>query len=409
MRKRSCLSRLRYAVLLTAGVLWLWLPSVPAGAAVVDMFWAGFNISDPGVTGPERERVERLLYDKFATRFRSARSGAVPAMLGRIKWDELNYFESAAARKVLHENQLDLVGVYLSIDKVLAFEPDVVTVAGKRQQRFYTYVFGALNFFAADSRNVVYSHPFFLIDEANQRSPLAAVLEGTLGKLADQLADANNPYTKRLSQGLTDFFGGPGIAKEALRRISGESAATYGVMAVCPDGCVEVQDRSKMTRVDKAKLGDFARFFLNARLAEYKQVSAVPEQRGKIQTGTGDVASTAKEGDITRSFSETCVPDYDDTGRSQICVKVLPPQSPIWIGVRSLVSSRTSEARLTTLTFLTAFDLEAEIGKAKKSYQSSLEGKYEIPVDAGQKVSDVYYVNALVKILATQLSAKTIP
>lgn len=398
---------LRRAVLLAAAGLVLWLGPGPAGAAVVDMFWAGFNISDPGVTGPERERVERLLYDKFATRFRSARSGAVPAMLAKIKWDELGYFESAATRKVLHENQFDLVGVYLSIDKVLAFEPDIITVAGKRQAAHYTYVFGALNFFAADTRNLIYSHPFFLVDQANQRPSVAAVLESTLGKLADQLVDAGNPFTKRLLQGLGDFFGGPGVSKEALRRVSGESADTYGVMAVCPD-CVEVQDRSKMTRFDRAKLGDFARFYLNAKLAEHKQVSAVPEQRGRIQTGTGDVASTAKEGDITRSFSETCVPDYDETGRSQICVKVLPPRSPVWLGVRALVSSRTSEARLTTLTFLAALDLEAELGKAKKPYQGSLDGKYEVVVDPGQKVSDVYYVNALVKILA-QLSAKTIP
>jgi len=382
----------------------------PACGAVGEFFWAGFYVADAAVN---KAAIEKVLYDNFDTAFRSERTGATKTLLGRLKWDEFGYYESAANRSHVHENLLDLYGVFVSIDKVLKFAPDSLSVAGVKRTFHHTYVFATFNVFAADTRNLVYSHPFFLTQTSEQATAPEAVIKAALAQLPDKLKDAQDGFTIQLMAGLQSYFGAPGTSKEAIRRTKkplhkADTAAenTFGVNAICAD-CVTVADQSKRTVVNAKAMGDFARFFLNARLARYKQVAFLPEQKTIVQERTGDAAATAKEGDVTRNFDEVCVPAYDKTGASTICVRVLPPRNPIWIGIRSMVKPRTNDARLDELRFMTAVDLEAELAGRKEPFKGELTSVYDVPTVQDQKVSDVYYVNGIIKAIE-QLERDTI-
>lgn len=382
-----------------------------ARAAVAEFFWAGFRVSDPGFDGA---RLEGALYKAVDTKFRSKRSGVVAALLGRLKWDELSYFETAAETGTVKENMRDVYGVFISVDRIMPFEPNVVDIGGQRKTRYYTYIFATLNVFAADSRNLVFSHPVFLTDAAETPTPPADILVNTLGAFAAELGDPANPYTKVITTRLQDYFGPPGVSYEAIRRtpkpiqrIDDYFANTFGVMKLCGD-CVGVADKSGMTRPDPGMMGDFARFFLNARLAEFRQVAFQPEQAKTVEERTGDAAATAKQGDIKRDFSEVCLPEVDETGKSKICVRVAPPRNPVYIGIRALVKPEEGAGNLVKLSFLTVVDVEAELAGRKDSVAAELkEMGYQIPATKGEAVSNVYYINALTKAI-NKFDEKTI-
>ena len=393
-----------------AALIWTALPA-GANAAVAEFFWAGFNISDPGVN---RGSVEGVLYKETDPLFRSRRQGSIAPLLGALKWDEFSYFETASETGYIKENMRDVYGVFLSIDRVMRFSPSIVDIGGKTAKRYYTYIFVTLNVFAADSRNLVFSHPLFLTDVFEQPPDVPDVLRVTLSKFAMQLKNPVNPYTQRISKSLQDYFGSPGVSLEAIRRtknpihaIDGYFLDTFGVMAPCGD-CVGVVDKSGMTKPDTAMMGDFARYFLNARLAEYRQVTFLPEQSRSVEERTGDAAATAKEGDIKRDWSEVCLPEYDETGKSRICVKVLPPRNPVWIGVRSLVKAAKGAGQLVKLGFAAVVDIEAEMAGRPQPHEAQLaEMAYQVPAVQGEDVSNVYYINTLMKAI-NKMNEKTI-
>lgn len=401
------------------GVLWLAMtvavatlaPLGNASAAVAEFFWSGFNIADPAVDKPG---LEKVLYAKADPLFRSRNRGAIAALLKGLKWDEFSYFESASETGYVKENMRDVYGVFLSIDRVMRFKPSVVVIGGKKVEKHYTYIFATLNIFAADSRNLVFSHPVFLTDVFGKPTPPAEILTVTLDKFAQQLKDADNPFTAKMRHDLQAYFGLPGVSNEAIRRtkgaihpIDGYFDNTFGVMDPCDD-CVEVLDQSGMTQPDTKMMGDFARFFFNSRLAEFHQVAFLTEQARTVEERTGDAAATAKEGDIKRDWSELCLPDYDETGKNRVCVKVLPPRNPVWIGVRALVKATKGKGGLVTLGFATAIDFEADlVGQSKPHTGEMAETGYEVPAAPGEAVSDVYYVNTLMKAI-NRLNEKTI-
>ena len=383
-----------------------------AEAAVAEFFWSGFNLSDPGI---DKARIEKVLYENSDLQFRSRNKGAIRPLLERLQWDEFAYYETASETGYVKENMRDVYGVFLSIDRVMQFRPSTAEIAGQRKEKYYTYVFVTLNVFAADSRNLVFSHPVFLTDVQEQRPDLGAVLTTTLDKFAGELRDPANPYTRQISGRLQKYFGPPGVSYEAIRRtenpihpIDSYFRDTFGVMELCGADCVQVMDQSGMVQADQVMLGDFARFFLNAKLAEYRQVAFQAEQSKSVETTTGDVAATAKEGDIKRDWSDLCLPEYDETGKSRICVKVLPPRNPIWIGVRSLVKPSEGPGSLVKLAFAAAIDIEAELAGQKEPLVTELtEMGYEIPAVRGEAVSDVYFINTLMKAI-NKLDEKTI-
>jgi hypothetical protein len=300
----------------------------------------------------------------------------------------------------------DVFGVFISIDKIMQFRPSIVDVGGKRSYKYYTYIFATLNIFSADNRNLLFSHPVFLTDVFSKKTGVGKILTVTLRKLAAQLKDGKNPYTQTIRQRLQRYFGPPGVSREAIRRTAkplhatdGYFENTFGVMEMCDD-CVGVADQSGMARPNATRMGDFARFFLNARLARFRQVAFLPDQSRLVQQKTGDVASTAKEGDVKRDFSAFCLPEYDETGKSRICVKVPPPRNRVWIGVRSAVKAEAGSGSLVGLRFLTAVDIEAEIAGRKDPLMTDVsEGGYVVPSVRGEQVSDVYYVNALIRAI----------
>lgn len=376
----------------------------PAEAAVAEFFWAGFQVSDPRQNAA---KLSDFLYRTLDTRYRSSAKGVARKLLQGLEWDDFAYFESAAGTGYLKENMRDVFGVFLNIDRVMRFRPSLVDVAGKKQAKHYTYIFATLNVFAADTRNLVFSHPVFLTDVFDREVALEEILGTTLGKFADQLEDATNPYTLKIRERLQRYFGRPGQALEAIRRtpkpihpIDSYFADTFGVMAPCKE-CVGVADKSGMVKADPVAMGDFTRFFLNTRLAETHQVAFLPEQAKLVQERTGDVAATAKEGDIKRDYSEVCLPEYDETGQSRICVRVLPPRNPVWIGVRVLVKPEPGEAELIKLRFLTVVDLETERSGRSQPVSSQLSVDYSVAAMARGQVSDVYYINALIKAVNT--------
>ncbi|MBE0529648.1 MAG: hypothetical protein IH626_02405 [Rhodospirillales bacterium] len=407
-RRGAFASVLWVAATMAATVL---APCGTAASAVGDFFWSGFNIADPAV---DKARLEKVLYAKADPLFRSRNQGAIAALLSGVKWDEYSYFETASETGYVKENMRDVYGVFLSVDRVMRFKPSIVSIAGKNTEKHYTYVFVTLNIFAADSRNLVFSHPVFLTDVSGTPTPVAEILTVTLGKFAEQLKDVNNPFTVRMRRNLQTYFGQPGISNEAIRRtkgaihpIDGYFENTFGVMGLCDD-CVEVQEPAGMTQPDPKMMGDFARFFLNSRLAEFHQVAFLNEQARTVEERAGDAAATAKEGDIKRDWSELCLPDYDETGRSRVCVRVGPPRNPIWIGVRSLVKATTGAGGLITLRFAAVVDFEAELADRPQPAAGQMaETGYEVPAAPGEVVSNIYYVNALMKAINT-LNDKTI-
>lgn len=409
LRRNHAVWRVFRAVAL-AGVLVV-LAAGASRAAVAEFFWAGFNIADAKV---DAAKIGPILRKSVDGQFRSSRTGAVAALLERLEWDEFAYYETAAETGYVKENMRDVYGVFLSIDRVMRFRPSVVMVAGRSVRKYYTYIFATLNVFAADSRNLVYSHPVFLVDVSETPNNVSETLKVTLGKFAGQLKDPRNPYTAKIMKDLQTYFGPPGISLEAIRRtpnaiqpIDDYFENTFGVMKLCGE-CIGVLDKSGMTEPDPAVMGDFARFFLNARLAEYRQVTFLPEQSKTVEERTGDVAATAKQGDIRRDFSEVCLPEYDETGKSQVCVKVLPPRNPVWIGVRSLVKASKGASSLVTLDFVAAVDIQAELaGRAKPVEKRLAESGYKVPAASGEQVSNVYYINALMKAI-DKLDEKTI-
>ncbi len=373
-----------------------------AGAAVAEFFWAGFQVSDRHADGA---KYQDFLYRKVDRFFRSSRKGAVKPLLGALKWDEFAYFETAAQTGYVKENMRDVYGVFISVDRIMRFKPSVVEVAGKKVKKYYTYIFATFNVFAADSRNLVYSHPFFLTDVFDRRVPAETILDVTLRKFATQLKEGKNPFIRKMARGLQSYFGPPGVSYEAMRRtknpihaVDGYFADTFGVMELC-DECVGVLDKSGMAPPDAVKMGEFARFFLNARLAEFRQVAFLPEQSQLVETRTGDAASTAKEGDVKRDFSTLCLAEYDETGKSRICVKVAPPRNPVWIGIRSMVKPEKGAGTLVGLRYLTIVDMEVELAGRQDPVVSDVSINYKVAATRGQEVSDVYYINALVKAI----------
>jgi hypothetical protein len=373
-----------------------------ASAAVAEFFWAGFQVSDPRVDGA---KYQGFLSKKLDPLFRSRRKGAVAPLLGSLAWDEFAYFETAADTGYVKENMRDVYGVFISIDRIMRFKPSVVEIAGRKVEKHYTYIFATLNVFAADSRNLIYSHPFFLTDVFDKPMAVERILEVTLGKFAAQLKEGTNPFIQKIARGLQNYFGPPGVSLEAIRRtkkpihpIDGYFTDTFGVMEMC-DECVAVLDKSGMAPPDTVKMGDFARFFLNSRLAEFRQVAFLPEQSQIVEQRTGDAASAAKEGDVKRDFSVMCLAEYDETGKSRICVKVAPPKNPVWIGVRGLVKPEKGAGTLVKLRYATIVDIEAELAGKPDPIISDVSVNYKVPAVSGQRVSDVYYINALVKAI----------
>ena len=141
-----------------------------AEAAVAEFFWSGFNLSDPGI---DKARIEKVLYENSDLQFRSRNKGAIRPLLERLQWDEFTYYETASETGYVKENMRDVYGVFLSIDRVMQFRPSTAEIAGQRKEKYYTYVFVTLNVFAADSRNLVFSHPVFLTDVQEQRPDLS--------------------------------------------------------------------------------------------------------------------------------------------------------------------------------------------------------------------------------------------
>ena len=176
---------------------------------------------------------------------------------------------------------------------------------------------------------------------------------------------------------------------------------TFGVMELCGEDCVQILDKSGMAQADGMMLGDFARFFLNAKLAEYRQVAFQAEQSKSVETTTGDVAATAKEGDIKRDWSDVCLPEYDETGKSRICVKVLPPRNPIWIGVRSLVKPTEGPGSLVKLAFRRRRGYRGRTGGPEGTVWRPNSRKWptRFPLWRGESVSDVYFINTLMKAI----------
>ena len=389
------------AVVLAAFVAWALVPGI-ARAAVAEFFWAGFQVSDPRVDGAEYQKFLEKTVDPL---FRSRRKGAVAPLLGSLAWDEFAYFETAADTGYVKENMRDVYGVFISIDRIMRFQPNVVEIGGRKVTKHYTYVFATLNVFAADSRNLIYSHPFFLADVFDRPVAVEGILGVTLGKFAAQLKEGTNPFIQGIVRGLQNYFGPPGVSYEAMRRtknpihaVDGYFEDTFGVMEMC-DECVTVLDKSGMAPADAVMMGDFARFFLNSRLAEFRQVAFLPEQSQIVEQRTGDAASAAKEGDIKRDYSVMCLPEYDETGKSRICVKVLPPRNPIWLSVGSMVKPEKGAGTLVKLSYMAIVDIEAELAGRSDSVVSRLSVNSRIPAVSGQQVSDVYYINTLVKVI----------
>ena len=285
------------AIVFGALVAWAVAPGV-ARAAVAEFFWAGFQVSDPRVDGA---KYQKYLYKTLDPLFRSRRTGAVAPLLGSLAWDEFAYFETAADTGYVKENMRDVYGVFVSIDRIMRFQPNVVEIAGRKVAKHYTYIFATLNVFAADSRNLIYSHPFFLTDVFDKPMAVEGILGVTLKKFAAQLKEGKNPFVQRIARGLQNYFGPPGVSYEAIRRtrkpihaMDGYFEDTFGVMEMC-DECVGVLDKSGMAPPDAVTMGDFARFFLNSRLAEFRQVAFLPEQSQIVEQRTAVALAQAEQ------------------------------------------------------------------------------------------------------------------
>ena len=383
----------------------------PASAAVANFCWCGFFVSQSDSLSSNLAPELSKIYRKHIKRYEDRNNGVIIKTLQRLKWDELNYYgyvglpqNSAGEYPQELENLDTTYGIFIAIEQVLPFSPDVTIVQKEKVSTYTTYIFGSLNLFHLKSRNLLSSRPFFITHRDNKPSNSAAMLDLALEKFAQRLSDPENRFTKKMLTDWQDFFGPPGEQRDVLRQALGELDDTYGVAPLCAN-CIRIKG-DKVNPSTKKQLKTFIRYYFNTIMANYKPVVFLPGFSGSVTESVHSLVTATKEGDVT--YTDECLNGYDDSGQTQLCLKIPPPRNLVKLSLRSLVENGTlSESDTYLRTYNTMLDIGIFFPDHGAPTVRSLSNSYEQLLTSTRTPSDIYYFNSLINAI-TKLKADTL-
>jgi len=383
----------------------------PASAAVANFCWCGFFVSQSDSLSSNLAPELSKIYRKHIKRYEDRNNGVIIKTLQRLKWDELNYYgyvglpqNSAGEYPQELENLDTTYGIFIAIEQVLPFSPDVTIVQKEKVSTYTTYIFGSLNLFHLKSRNLLSSRPFFITHRDNKPSNSAAMLDLALEKFAQRLSDPENRFTKKMLTDWQDFFGPPGEQRDVLRQALGELDDTYGVAPLCTN-CIRIKG-DKVNPTTKKQLKTFIRYYFNTIMANYKPVVFLPGFSGSVTESVHSLVTATKEGDVT--YTDECLNGYDDSGQTQLCLKIPPPRNLVKLSLRSLVENGTlSESDTYLRTYNTMLDIGIFFPGHETPAVCSLSNSYEQLLTSTRTPSDIYYFNSLINAI-TKLKADTL-
>ncbi len=374
-----------------------------ANAAIADFCWAGFYVPAGAQNGELSTEKTYPVFQRFFETFEKKETGLVHKLLKRLKWDELTYHgyvgvtkESAGEKTQQMENLSNTYGFFLTIDQLMPFEPDEITVFQKTFKTYSSYVFGSLNLFNMETRNLIHSRPFFVTYQGEDRLSSAKMIEYGMEQFCKKLADPSDKFTAKMLKDLQDYFGGEGEQKDAIRMISGSLRDTYGVLPVC-DNCVRTTE-DDLSDSSKERLRAFARYFFNAKMSQFKQVVPLPENRNEIQDSVHTFTVKTKEGDVR--FSQSSYSGYDESGQTLLAVNVPEPKNQVKLALRYVVDKKDMNENAFGKRYNTILDIcfiKAETGNKNIC---ALPNVFEKTVTGSRKTSDVYYFNSLVNAIS---------
>ena len=382
-----------------------------ASAAVANFCWCGFfvspNDSQSSNLAPELSKI----YRKHIKRYEDRKTGVIIKTLQRLKWDELNYYGYVGVSKINDgENPQELenldttYGLFIAIEQILPFSPDVTIVQGQKVSTYTTYIFGSLNLFHFKSRNLLSSRPFFITHRDNKPSSCTTMLDLALEKFARRLNDPENRFTRKMLADWQEFFGTPGEQRDVLRQALGELDNTYGVAPLC-DGCIRIKG-DKVSQKTEQQLKTFIRYYFNATMANYKPVIFLPGFSGSVTESAHSLITKTKEGDV--SYSDECLNGYDDSGQTQLCLKIPPPRNLVKLSLRALVENGSlSESDTYLRTYNTILDIGLFFPDRETPTVRSLSNCYEQLLTSTRTPSNIYYFNSLINAI-TKLKADTL-
>ncbi len=382
----------------------------PVAAAVANFCWCGFfvaqNSNREQNLAPELSRI----YHKHIKRYEGPENGVIIKTLKRLEWDELNYYgyigrpQSDGEYTPELENLETTYGLFLAIEQVLTFSPDVTIVHGQKVTTYSTYIFGSLNLFHLQSRNLLSSRPFFITLRESKPPNTAAMLDTALEKFARRLNDPDNSFTRRMLADWQEFFGSPGEQRDVVRRALGELDNTYGVAPLC-DGCIRIKGDKIRPGTDQ-QLKTFIRYYFNATMASYKPVIFLPGFSNKITESMHTLVTATKEGDVT--YTEECLNGYDNSGQTQLCLKIAPPRTLVKLSLRCLVENGPLSDHDTYLrTYNTLLDIGIFFPKLKAPVVRSLSNRFQQLLTSTRTPSNIYYFNSLINAI-TELKITTL-
>jgi hypothetical protein len=351
-------------------------------------------------SGKALEKSLSQVYQHHLKEYEARNRGVIHKLLKSLQWDEMRYLGYVALPRNEQgeypeeiENLSTTYGLFLAVEQVLNFAPDISLVQGQPVKSYTSYIFGSLNLFHLQSRRLLSSRPFFITEHDLKPLPTARMLDYALSRFAKRLADHKNPFTRSMLHQWQEFFGPPGEQRDVIREAEGELANTYGVAPLC-SGCVRIKG-DKLDPTSEKQLKTFIRYYFNDRMAQFRPVVFLPGLQGQVLESIHTLITDTKEGDV--SYSDTCLSGYDDSGQTQLCIKFAPPRNLVKLGVRCVVENGPTKKNYThTRTWNTVLDIAIFFPGQKQPVVRSLAYIYQQLLGPHRKPSPVYYFHSLI-------------
>ncbi len=401
---------IKFLVIVTLAVIFF-LPCQSVQAAVANFCWCGFFVSQDDDKSNVLSKELGKVYRKHIKRYEDRQSGIIIKTLNRLRWDEMNYYgyvgipqDNEGEYPQELENLDTTYGLFIAVEQVLPFSPDESIVHGQKVRTYSTYIFGSLNLFHLKSRNLLSSRPFFITHQDSKPSNSAIMLDLALEKFAQRLNDPNNRFTKQMLVDWQEFFGPPGEQRDVLRQALGELDNTFGVAPLC-EACIRIKGDSVDATTEK-QLKTFIRYYFNATMANHKPVVFLPGFSGKVIESVHSMITATKEGDVT--YTDECLSGYDDSGQTQLCIKIPPPQNLVKLSLRCLVEDGPlTESNTYLRTYNTMLDIGIFFAGSSDPAIRSLSNSYQQLLTTARKPSNLYYFNSLINAV-TKLDSNTL-
>jgi len=383
-----------------------------AQAAVANFCWCGFFVSQDAGNSNEISKDLGKIYCKYIKRYEDRQSGVIANVLQRLNWDEMTYYgyvglpQDAEGEYPQELENLDTTyGLFIAVEQILPFSPDESVVHGQMVRTYSTYIFGSLNLFHLKSRNLLSSRPFFITHQNRKPADSAAMLDLALEKFAQRLDNPRNSFTKKMLDDWQEFFGPPGEQRDVLRQAEGLLDDTFGVAPLC-DGCIRIKGDGIDSTTEK-QLKTFIQYYFNAAMANHKPVIFLPTYRGKVTESVHTLITTTKEGDVT--YASECLSGYDDSGQTQLCLKIPPPRNLVKLSLRCLVENGPLQKENDTYrrTYNTMLDIGIFFADRSDPAIRSLSNTHQQLLTSTRKPSNIYYFNSLINAVA-ELKTETL-